>query len=211
MSILIKVKNSFFQNIKAIIFLQLLSIIILILYYSNKDFNILLNQLKFIKEKYGILAVMITTSISGGIFPEILNKIFKKNYIVLPKRLLLISLFWLYKGFEINLFYTFLSKIVNTNNIVYNVIIKVAIDEFLYTPLWAVPSMIFYYSLSEKFSLNYFFESLKANYLLILILNWLIWIPAVSLIYSLPLALQMPIQNIILVIWTILILFFNKS
>lgn len=211
MEILNKIKKSFFQNFYAIIFLQIVAVIILLLYYNTYFFPNFLNDIANLKEKIGVIFIMFTTGIAGGLFPELLNKIFKKNYFIDIKKTFMLFMFWFYKGFEIGLFYTILSKLIGADNSLTTVFKKIMIDEFIYTPFWAVPTMITYYAFIENNVLSYIKKKFVEDYLSILILNWIIWIPSVAVIYSLPLPLQMPIQNIILIIWGILIVFFAKN
>ncbi len=45
----------------------------------------------------------------------------------------------------------------------------------------------------------------------LMIANWVVWIPAVSLIYLFPLPLQLPLMNIILALWCLILTFFVKN
>jgi hypothetical protein len=45
----------------------------------------------------------------------------------------------------------------------------------------------------------------------LMIANWVVWIPAVSLIYLFPLPLQLPLMNIILALWCLILTFFAKN
>ncbi len=215
-TILIKIKNSFFQNIFSIIFLQVIALLIFISYFFIPQLKFLFEFLANAKAKFGVILIMFTTGFSGGVVPDLLNYIFKKNYLIDYKKVFMQFLFWFYKGFEINLFYTLLAIYIGNSNNFSIVFTKVLIDEFLYTPFWAVPTMLFCYGWIEKgkIQLSIFSEiilKVKQDYFVVLLLNWIIWIPSVAVVYSLPLLLQMPIQNIILMIWGILIVFFAKK
>jgi hypothetical protein len=119
-------------------------------------------------------------------------------------------LFWGYKGFEVNAFYSFQAVLFGRDPNFHTVIRKVMVDELLYTPLWAVPLMLVAYRWKDlNFRASVFFQSdwkfyLGENYPPALLSCWLVWIPAVAAIYSLPLPLQIPLFNVELCFWTLL-------
>jgi hypothetical protein len=41
--------------------------------------------------------------------------------------------------------------------------------------------------------------------------NWMVWMPGVSIIYCLPLPLQIPLSNLVLCFWVLLLSFVSKS
>ena len=41
--------------------------------------------------------------------------------------------------------------------------------------------------------------------------NWIVWMPSVSIIYCLPLPLQIPLSNLVLCFWVLLLSFVAKS
>jgi hypothetical protein len=40
--------------------------------------------------------------------------------------------------------------------------------------------------------------------------NWLVWIPAVSVVYAMPAELQIPLFNLVLCFWVLLLAVLNK-
>jgi hypothetical protein len=42
-------------------------------------------------------------------------------------------------------------------------------------------------------------------------MTWALWIPAVTLIYSMPLPLQLPLANLILWLWMLILLFTSRN
>jgi hypothetical protein len=115
------------------------------------------------------------------------------------KRLALLSLFWGWRGMEIDLFYQFQGWLFGHGNDVRTLLIKVAFDQFVMSPLWFVPTVLIALrwvefdgswartraSLDREFWLN--------TCPTVMVANWLVWIPALALIYSLPAALQFPL------------------
>ena len=76
--------------------------------------------------------------------------------------------------------------------------------------------MLGYLLIEKNGSLAEFRASLKRKPFLdraipLMIANWVVWIPAVSLIYLFPLPLQLPLMNIILALWCLILTFFAKN
>jgi hypothetical protein len=44
----------------------------------------------------------------------------------------------------------------------------------------------------------------------VMVSNWGVWIPAVSIIYMLPPALQLPLQNLVLCLWALMLIFLTS-
>ena len=94
---------------------------------------------------------------------------------------------------------------------------KVAFDQGLYAPLWAVPSMLLLYRWHDH---GYRPGALRAglrgrwwlrHVLPVNLANAGVWIPAVCMIYALPLALQLPMQNLVLCFWSLMIVFLARE
>ncbi|MEL7088826.1 MAG: Mpv17/PMP22 family protein, partial [Planctomycetota bacterium] len=92
---------------------------------------------------------------------------------------------------------------------------KILVDMGVYCPVWAVPSAVFAYAWAEKgFSLTRTLAPIRRlgfrgwfgrDVLPVMISNWSVWVPAVCVIYCLPLALQLPVQNLVLCFWSLLL------
>ena len=84
------------------------------------------------------------------------------------------------------------------------------------TALWAAPSItLSYLWLQAGFNLKAWWHSIDRHYLLqtlpvVIVSNWLVWIPAVSIIYSMPTELQVPLFNLVLCFWVLLLAVLNK-
>ncbi|MDZ4288185.1 MAG: hypothetical protein U0984_09510, partial [Prosthecobacter sp.] len=98
-----------------------------------------------------------------------------------------------------------------TGNDVATLAAKVAIDQFVYSTFWAVPTYVFalrWIDLDCSWSLTR--ASLDRHFWThtcptILLTNWLIWIPAVALIYSLPAPLQFPLFSVVMCFFILMV------
>ncbi len=133
------------------------------------------------------------------------------------KVFLFVNIFWAVKGVEIDFFYRLQAGIFGNNNDFITVFYKTLVDQLIYAPLWAVPTMIAaYYYRDRGFRISGIFLEIKQNFfykrmLPILLSGWMVWIPAVIIIYNLPLELQLPIQNIVLCFWSLMLSFLSKK
>lgn len=219
-------KNKFFnttilgvkQNIVPGIFLLLFAILIVVTYYNVDSCMFIFDNFANLKTKYGFIYSGISTSIFAGIIPfcylAVSKQIQKDRWI---KILLFYMLFWIWRGVEVDFFYR-LQDVMFGNTTDFNTIFKkVALDQFVYTPLWASPLMVIFFMWKDlNFNFNDTIQSFNRELFFfkipsILCSTWLIWIPAVAIIYGFPSQLQIPIFNIIVCFWTLLFNAISKS
>ncbi|MFO1482242.1 MAG: hypothetical protein U1F71_02660 [Verrucomicrobiaceae bacterium] len=120
------------------------------------------------------------------------------------KRLLLLMLFWGYRGMEIDLFYRMQGWIFGHGNDAATLVKKVIVDQFVMSPLWFVPTYVValrWVELGGSWSRTR--PTLDREFWTrtcptVLLTNWLIWIPALALVYSLPAALQFPLFSVVM-------------
>lgn len=127
------------------------------------------------------------------------------------RRLLLLTLFWGYRGMEIDLFYRFQGWVFGTGNDPGTLVKKVAVDQFIASPLWFVPTYLIMLRWVElggdwewtRASLDRGFW--RGTFPTVLITNWLVWIPALALVYSLPAALQFPLFSVVMCFFILMV------
>lgn len=120
------------------------------------------------------------------------------------RRLLLLMLFWGYRGMEIDLFYHVQTWIFGGGNDGATLLKKLFVDQFIMSPLWFVPTYVVALRWVDmggswartRPTLDREFWTRTCP--TVLITNWLVWIPALALVYSLPPALQFPLFSVVL-------------
>jgi len=120
------------------------------------------------------------------------------------KRLLLLMLFWGYRGMEIDLFYHFQTWVFGDAHDATTLVKKVLVDQFIMNPVWFVPTYVIALRWVDlgcswrrtRPTLNREFWTRTCP--TVLITNWLVWIPALALVYSLPAALQFPLFSVVM-------------
>ncbi|MDB6137092.1 MAG: hypothetical protein JWO94_164, partial [Verrucomicrobiaceae bacterium] len=143
------------------------------------------------------------SGVSGGISAAILPFMVQRAMGTLPmqtgaKRLACLTLFWCYRGVEVDLFYKFQDWFFGNGHDFRTLALKVIMDQFVYSVVWAAPSYVILLRwLEMKGSWSRTLASLDRRFWLhtypaVMVTNWLVWIPTVTLVYSLPLPLQFP-------------------
>jgi hypothetical protein len=120
-------------------------------------------------------------------------------------------LFWGYRGMEIDLFYHLQSYLFGDGNDAPTLIAKVAFDQFVFSPIWFVPTYLIalrWIDLDASWTRTR--ASLDREFWTrtcptVMITNWLVWIPALALVYSLPAALQFPLFSIIMCFFILIV------
>lgn len=127
------------------------------------------------------------------------------------KKLMWLALFWGYRGMEIDLLYRIQGWLFGQGNDVVTLVTKVAVDQFVYSTFWAVPTYVVALRWIElggtwaqtRASLDRHFWT--HTFPTVLFTNWLIWIPTVALVYSLPALLQFPVFSVVMCFFILLV------
>ncbi|MGB3118556.1 MAG: hypothetical protein WBE58_07040, partial [Verrucomicrobiales bacterium] len=90
-------------------------------------------------------------------------------------------------------------------------IAKVAVDQFIMSPLWFVPTVLIALRWVDlggswartRASLDRVFWTRTCP--TALVTNWLVWIPTLSLVYSLPSALQFPLFSVVMCFYILIV------
>ncbi len=121
------------------------------------------------------------------------------------------AVYWGIRGFEIDLMYRILAATVGTGRDPLTLAIKVFFDQFVYCPLWAVPWMALAYGWrNEGYSWTRLRERIRGRFwrwevLPVYIASCALWVPAVAAVYSLPRPLQLPLCNVVLCFFTLMV------
>lgn len=194
------------------ILLQVVALAILLAYFFYPPFHELLSSLQHLKERWGVLFAAGSTCLFGAFFPFLLQRLLTpSSQHDTWKSLGMLLLFWGYKGVEIDLFYRSQAWLFGTGTDAGTLACKVAFDQFVYSTIWSVPTMIAFYTWKDcGFGAKETWAALRENFwsqkvLPALLSNWGVWVPAVTMIYCLPTALQLVMQNLVLCIFVLLI------
>ncbi|XHR27462.1 MAG: hypothetical protein ACFUZC_16140 [Chthoniobacteraceae bacterium] len=178
-----------------------------------------LSHLALLKQRYGYGYSLVSGIIAGAILPEILavtvlqkGKITRETW----ERLIFTICYWGFQSMVVDAFYRFQGVLFGTDPNVATVVKKVLVDQFIYTAFYANPfAMVCFewknsgYRLAgvKRVFTREFYQTVTLPTLLA---NWGLWIPVVCMIYSLPPLLQLPLQNLALTFWAMLLTWMTR-
>ncbi len=199
--------------------LWLLAALLITAYYARwKPTTEWLENIAALKQTWGLLFSMLSTSLFGGVIPALVGAVFhgragRDELKYLP----VFAVFWALKGIEIDLLYRAMVWMFGAGTDPATIASKIVVDMAVYVPLWAMPSMVLFYFFKEcRFDVRLALKSLGRDWyrervMPVLITNWIVWIPAVAVIYSFPPTLQLPVQNLVLCFFCLLVLMLTRA
>lgn len=211
--------HAFKANWRAAVVLFFFGLSIVGGYYLLEPVADALNVVAAWKVKHGYLYSAVSAALLVGVVPLLIEQ-FKPAGDREPltwATLLAFAAFWAFKGVEVDALYRLLAFLFGDSNAPSVVVKKVLSDSGVYVPLWAVPTMVIYYRWVEfDFSFRQVWGELdgswfRKQWLPILVTDWIIWIPTVTLIYILPLPLQLPMQNLVACFFVLLVIFITRN
>lgn len=191
---------------------------LVICYYQVTAVAEVLNRLGEFKLAHSPWFGIISTALFGSLIPWLVQAVFlkgndKQSFRQVPWLLL----FWGFHGWQVDWLYRIQAGLFGNGIDFMTILKKTLVDEFVWVPFLAVWQLVLGYLLIEKNgSWAEFRTALNRKPFLdrvipLMIANWVVWIPAVSLIYLFPLSLQLPLMNIILALWCLILTFFAKN
>jgi hypothetical protein len=191
--------------------LQGVALALVLAYFHHAPTRAALTHLSAWRIEYGLGFAMLTTGLCGGLLPLLYLRFASAQPPALAPGLILTA-FWSYKGLEIDLWYRVLAAWVGEGNSFGVVAAKTVLDQFVYCPLFAVPLTTVVYAWCQRgFNARAVWADMRAprwyvrRVLPVLLSNLGVWLPAVCIIYTLPTPLQLPLQNVVLCFFTLLL------
>jgi len=205
-------------NVRPGLVLQAAALAIVLAYYYHAPTRAALEQLMAFRARTGLVFGVFSTALFGGVLPFLYLRTNPGTSVRGDWRQgAVLTAFWGYKGVEIELWYRLLAWLVGTGGGAGTIAIKTALDQFVYCPFFAVPLMaVVYQWCATGFSARAVAADFRATgwygrtVLPTLLANLGVWLPAVAIIYALPTALQLPMQNIVLCFFTLMLAHMNR-
>jgi hypothetical protein len=193
--------------------LQVAALALVFAYYSHGPTREALARIAEIREDHGVGLAIVSTGFFGGFLPALylrLRAATRNHYTTAQAAV--ITAFWAYKGFEVDLLYRLLARYVGEGHDFATIAIKTVFDQFIYCPIVAVPVTVLIYEwVAAQFRGDVVWADLRRGRWLrrrvlpVLISNLGVWLPMVCIIYSLPTPLQLPLQNLVLCFFTLIV------
>ncbi len=205
-------------NLAPGIVLQVFAAAIVAAYYLHPASRAALEGLADFRGRVGMPFAVVSTALFGAVIPFAILRLSAatRNRYALAQMAALVG-FWAYKGVEISLFYAVQARVFGEGQGFFTIAAKTVVDQFVYGPTLATPlTWLVYAWVEHRFDTRALAADLRAPGLYrerifpLLVTSWSVWLPTVVIIYLLPTALQLPLQNIVCCFFTLLIIFMTR-
>jgi hypothetical protein len=206
-------------NAKPALIIQAIMLALAIAYYTNPATAEALRNFAEIKREYGLPLVVITSVLAGAIIPEIfLILFFQRGRPRLEnlRNLAFTIPVWGFDGSLVDLLYRSEAHWLGDVATLPVVLGKILIDQFGYNVFFAAPFGVLTYEwknngismrpVRDLFTWRHYHDKIFPT----LVATWAVWIPLMSIIYSLPLALQFPLFGLALSFWVLLLTYMTN-
>lgn len=199
-----KTLTAFRRNRVPALVIQSCAAVILALYFLVPAARPAFEAIAGLRARNGYLFSATSTAISGGVVSWLV--LWRRGRIPpgkLGSHALFFLLYWAAQGLIVDTLYRFQSQWFGDGHDAWTLFKKVLVDQGPYNMLYATPaSMMFYSWKDHNFSWSATWQAcrkdFKQRYWSIMISAWIIWIPAVCMIYMLPPDLQIPLFNLVI-------------
>jgi hypothetical protein len=205
------------RNVLPGLALQVFALALVLLYYFSPSARPWFETVAGWKTQFGFGYSALSTALFGGLIPFLYlwvsGSIRQGRW---RAELLFYLLLWGYRGVEVDLFYRLQSHMFGDGAALAIVIPKVLVDQFGYSVFIAAPGQVVCFLWKDRdFSFaaikpDLTFATLTSAVVAVLFSQWMVWIPAVSIIYCLPSALQIPLFNLVVCFWVLLLTFVSQ-
>lgn len=160
---------------------------------------------------------LISGAICGGIIPFTFLALSGRITGTPWMELVFLMAFWAEKGVEVFFLYEWQAEWFGTVPDWMVIAKKTAIDQFIFSALWAAPTIsIAYLWKGTGYRWRPFVQQLNREFFTlkmptIIVSNWLVWLPAIAIIYCLPKDLQLPVASVVQCFWVLLLATLNKA
>jgi hypothetical protein len=171
------------------------------------------------KSAGGLPVAAATSALAGGLLPELAKLVADRGRSALRGRgsevLFNIAFFGL-DGIVIDLLYRGEARFFGSDAQLGTVVEKVAFDQFVFSPLWSIFIVVLFLWRQRGYSWAATRPALgrgfyQSRVLPLIVPNWLFWIPMVSIIYALPVALQFLLFVPALGAWSLIMVFIAEG
>ncbi len=186
---------------------------VLLAYQFYPPTRLLLDELAALKTRWSYGYSAINAVVAGALIPELLRvlviqkgRIGRENF----GSLLFAAPFWCLMGVVVDYFYRCQAGWFGAEATLEVVVQKVLVDQFVYNPLFAAPVTAWLYDWKNRgcrltgtrvfFTAAYYRDTVVPA----LFATWGVWIPLVTILYSLPSPLQIPLFGLALSLWVVL-------
>ena len=199
--------------------LQSVLALFLVAYLTHDGTREVLGNVAELKQQSGFSFTFVSFFFAGGVLPELLRIGFFQKCRVTRLNLWNAAtggIIWGGMGILVDLLYRGQSIWFGNESNFQTIFLKVLVDQLIYSPFIANPLAVGLLTWrNARFAPNELRKMLCGSFYLdnvlpIQVAGWCVWIPAVSLVYFMPPALQVPIAVLIQAFWVLLLTTINE-
>jgi hypothetical protein len=217
-SVLAAIGVAFRQNWLPCVLLNAVAVSLVVSYYRWPALAGMWQSIGACKVQWSFVFSCVSTMFAAAVMPFFVQRAMG----VVPSegrwsKLVLRMVFWGYRGMEIDLFYRVQGWLFGNGNDAGTLAKKVAVDQFIMSPFWFVPTYVIALRWIERGGA---WSRLRASLdrpfwtrtcLTVMVTNWLIWIPALALVYSLPAPLQFPLFSVVMCFFILVVTLLTRD
>ena len=200
--------------------LQAVMVCFIALYLFHDGTREFLAKVGTVREEMGYGFAVVSYIFSGTLLPEAMRVVFFQKG--KPKlhniwRIASLAPLWALLGVSVDYFYRLQGAWFGFGNTWDVVFMKVLVDQLIFSPLIVNPVVVAYLALHKEgfrraalrtiFSWDFLNEKMIPTQIAV----WCVWLPGVSLVYSMPPLLQLPVAVLIQCFWVLILTTINES
>ena len=211
------IANAFRSNVKPALILQCFALFIGLSYFYWPAAQPVFSYFAELKQQYGTWYSAVSTAIFGGLIPFAYLLVNHKIKLKPVQQGLFYLLFWALMGVLVDLFYQLQAYWFSTGTDWNTVLKKMVVDQFVYSAFFSAPILTISFLWKDNlFSWAQTYKKINARLFKLIIpttivTNWIIWIPSVLLIYMMPPNLQIPLFNLVLCFFVLLLSVLDRN
>jgi len=197
--------------------LQLFAGFILALFFLVPETRSVFEAIGERRARNGYTFSALSTSVSGGLVSWLV--LWHRGRIPrgqVPAQGVFFLLYWAVQGLMVDTLYRLQGQWFGDGNDPFTLFKKVLVDQGPYNLIYATPVSLFFYTWKDHdFSWSRAWAAYKSGfvrrYWSVMISVWMTWIPAVTMVYSLPPDLQIPLFNLVICFFTLVLAFVSRE
>jgi hypothetical protein len=209
--------QAFKRNRVPALVLQIFAGLILVLYFLVPATRPVFEAIGDLRARNGFVFSAVSTAFFGGVvswgvlwyrgrIPQ--DQCFKQGVFFI--------LYWAAQGLMVDTLYRLQTQWFGDGNDPLTLFKKVLVDQGPYNLVYATPVSLFFYTWKDQgFSWPKAWAAYKRNFMQrywsVMLSVWMVWIPAVTMIYSLPPDLQIPLFNLVICFFTLVLAFVSRE
>lgn len=201
------------------VIIQGVMLAIVLAYYWHEPTRVLLNTLAAWKDRLGYGFSVPLAIVAGAVLPELFKRFALQQGKMSGRSrgdFLFTVVFWGFMGASVDTFYRFQTIWFGGATTFFVLAKKVFVDQFIYNPFWAAPLQVWAYEwknrsyalaeISDFFTVEFY----RTQIVPVLIATWGVWLVMITIIYSLPPLLQIPLFGLALTFWVLIMTYISS-